>query len=98
MVQDSNTSSQKLAGDMPTSRRTLLTLFKLTGTASQSRAVKAPTTDTVGCSKGVRAPRLPPKPQYRTQWKKKKGKKKKKNKREKKNAALAQSTESWEEF
>ena len=80
MVQDSNTSSQKLAGECER-LADVVRSFKLTGSASQSRAVEAPR-----AAQPAPAPRAAaqpqPQPQYRTQG----------------NAALAQSTETWEEF
>lgn len=76
MVQDSNTSSQELAGEC-VRLADVVKSFKLSGKAAQPRAAEAPRT-----AQPAPAPRVAPQPQYNTQG----------------NAALAASTDTWEEF
>jgi methyl-accepting chemotaxis protein len=80
MVQDSNTSSQKLAGECER-LADVVRSFKLTGTAAQARPSGTPRPAPAAAAKAV-APRPSAQPQYQTQG----------------NAALAQSSETWEEF
>ena len=78
MVQDSNASSQKLAGECQR-LADVVTSFRLTAPASHARASQpAPVPET----RHAPAPRVAAQPQYQTQG----------------NAALAPSTDSWEEF
>lgn len=78
MVQDSNTSSQKLAGECER-LADVVRSFKLTGASVHSRMSDSSRPAPV---RTAPAPKPAAQPQYKTQG----------------NAALAQSTESWEEF
>jgi methyl-accepting chemotaxis protein len=80
MVQDSNTASQKLAGECER-LADVVRSFKLTGTAALARPSGTPRPAPAAAAKAV-APRPSAQPQYQTQG----------------NAALAQSSETWEEF
>jgi methyl-accepting chemotaxis protein len=78
MVQDSNTSSQKLAGECER-LADVVRSFKLTGTDVHSRMSDPSRPAPV---RTAPAPKPAAQPQYKTQG----------------NAALAPSTDSWEEF
>ena len=80
MVQDSNTSSQKLAGECER-LADVVRSFKLTGAAGHSRTADTPKPAPAPVQTAA-APKPSAQPQYRTQG----------------NAALAASTDSWEEF
>jgi len=78
MVQDSNTSSQELAGECERLSGVVKS-FTLSGSPAQARAAEAPR---AAKPAPAPAPQAAAQPQYRAQG----------------NAALAQSTETWEEF
>ena len=80
MVQDSNTSSQKLAGECER-LADVVRSFKLTGASGHSRAADTPK-PAPAPARTAAAPKPAAQPQYKTQG----------------NAALAPSTDSWEEF
>lgn len=80
MVQDSNASSQKLAGECQR-LADVVTSFRLTAPASHARAVQ-PLQSVPSPAPRAPAPRAVAQPQFQTQG----------------NAALAPSTDSWEEF
>ena len=80
MVQDSNTSSQNLAGECQR-LADVVTSFKLTGSASHARVASGPRPVPANAQR-TSAPRAAAQPQYQTQG----------------NAALAHSTDTWEEF
>ena len=80
MVQDSNTSSQNLAGECQR-LADVVTSFKLTGAASHARGASSPR-PVPATGRKTGAPRAAGQPQYQTQG----------------NAALAQNTDTWEEF
>ena len=80
MVQDSNTSSQKLAGECER-LADVVRSFKLTGASGHSRMADTPKPAPAPVRTAA-APKPAAQRQYKTQG----------------NAALAQSTENWEEF
>ncbi|MGJ8570053.1 MAG: methyl-accepting chemotaxis protein [Hoeflea sp.] len=80
MVQDSNSESQKLAGECGR-LADVVKSFKLTGSASHAHVASSPRPVSSTAAK-TSAPRTAAQPQHRTQG----------------NAALAQSTDTWEEF
>jgi methyl-accepting chemotaxis protein len=80
MVQDSNTSSHKLAGECER-LADVVRSFKLTGASGHSRTTATPK-PTPAPAGTAAAPKPAGQPQYKTQG----------------NAALAPSTDSWEEF